>query len=512
MPPDASSNAPTRRDTAPVNEPFSWPNSSLSSRFGGIAPQSTTTNGPSRRASRRDGSPPPRRPCRCRSRPRAAPSRPTARRARAARRPCASPPTCRPACRSVLPADTGRRFDSAENSKRSPTRPSLTQRARAQESVGDAHAVDDGAVAAVEIAHVRAVVGDAHFAVEARHRGVLDDEVVRRVEADRAAVRRRLPGQPRLRALRPPSGESGAPRRAGAWLVPSSESVCCGSLTCAAFACIIPRGNATSRDHEGRPARGPAGARIARSRGRLPGRSAFASKRPASTSPTSWRGSASIPTRPRSRASSATRSQASSTRSAPDVAGFAVGDRVFGMTKFGGYSDTVVMPAAQAFRMPDKMSFEEAAALPVVYLTAHHMLLYTGSLRPGMKVLIHSAAGGVGLAAVDLLRGQRLRDHRHRLAGQARLPARARRAALPSTRPATSSAAVRASSAATARSTSCATPSAAATWKANYNLIASRRAPRLLRRLVDRAGRAAQLVVALQVRLRHQVVERRSRS
>jgi synaptic vesicle membrane protein VAT-1 len=89
----------------------------------------------------------------------------------------------------------------------------------------------------------------------------------------------------------------------------------------------------------------------------------------------------------------------------PGTTGFAVGDRVFGMTRFGGYSDTVVMPTAQAFRMPDKMSFEEAAALPVVYLTAHHMLLYTGALRPGMKVLIHGAAGGVGLAAIDLLRG-----------------------------------------------------------------------------------------------------------
>ena len=50
------------------------------------------------------------------------------------------------------------------------------------------------------------------------------------------------------------------------------------------------------------------------------------------------------------------------------------------------------------------MSFEEAAALPVVYITAHHMLLYTGVLRAGMKVLLHSAAGGVGLAAIDLLR------------------------------------------------------------------------------------------------------------
>ncbi len=88
----------------------------------------------------------------------------------------------------------------------------------------------------------------------------------------------------------------------------------------------------------------------------------------------------------------------------PDTVGFAVGDRVFGMPHFGGYSDTVVLPAAQVLRMPAKMTFEEAAAIPVVYLTAHHMLLYTGTLRPGMKVLVHSAAGGVGLAAIDLLR------------------------------------------------------------------------------------------------------------
>jgi synaptic vesicle membrane protein VAT-1 len=88
----------------------------------------------------------------------------------------------------------------------------------------------------------------------------------------------------------------------------------------------------------------------------------------------------------------------------PSTVGFAVGDRVFGMPRFGGYSDTVVVATAQAFRMPAKMTFEEAAALPVVYITAHHMLVYTGALRPGMKVLLHSAAGGVGLAAIDLLR------------------------------------------------------------------------------------------------------------
>ncbi len=79
-----------------------------------------------------------------------------------------------------------------------------------------------------------------------------------------------------------------------------------------------------------------------------------------------------------------------------------VGDRVFGMPKFGGYTDTLVVKEGQAFRMPAAMTFEEAAALPVVYLTAHHMMLFTGNLRPRSTVLIHSAAGGVGLAAIQL--------------------------------------------------------------------------------------------------------------
>ena len=85
-----------------------------------------------------------------------------------------------------------------------------------------------------------------------------------------------------------------------------------------------------------------------------------------------------------------------------NVTRVAVGDRVFGMPKFGGYTDTLVVKEAQAFQMPAQMSFEEAAALPVVYLTAHHMMLFTGNLRPRSKVLIHSAAGGVGLAAIQL--------------------------------------------------------------------------------------------------------------
>src|SRR4051812_31371665 len=78
------------------------------------------------------------------------------------------------------------------------------------------------------------------------------------------------------------------------------------------------------------------------------------------------------------------------------------GDRVFGMPHFGGYTDTLVLPRPQVFKMPDAMTFEEGAALPVVYLTAHHMMLMTGHLRPKSRVLIHSAAGGVGLAAIQL--------------------------------------------------------------------------------------------------------------
>lgn len=81
---------------------------------------------------------------------------------------------------------------------------------------------------------------------------------------------------------------------------------------------------------------------------------------------------------------------------------FREGDRVFGMPRFGGYTDTLVLSEQQAFEMPSSMSFEEGAALPVVYLTAHHMMFFTGNLRPRSRVLVHSAAGGVGIAAIQL--------------------------------------------------------------------------------------------------------------
>jgi NADPH:quinone reductase-like Zn-dependent oxidoreductase len=84
------------------------------------------------------------------------------------------------------------------------------------------------------------------------------------------------------------------------------------------------------------------------------------------------------------------------------VTGLAPGDRVFGVPKFGGYTDTLVVDERQVFKMPGTMTFEEAAAFPLVYLTAHHTMLFTGNLRRKSRVLIHSAAGGVGLAAIQL--------------------------------------------------------------------------------------------------------------
>jgi NADPH:quinone reductase-like Zn-dependent oxidoreductase len=89
-------------------------------------------------------------------------------------------------------------------------------------------------------------------------------------------------------------------------------------------------------------------------------------------------------------------------RLGPGVTGFSEGERVFGMPKFGGYTDTLCLATPQVFRMPAKMTFEEAAALPVVYLTAYDMMFFTGTTRQGSSVLIHSAAGGVGLAAIEL--------------------------------------------------------------------------------------------------------------
>ncbi len=79
-----------------------------------------------------------------------------------------------------------------------------------------------------------------------------------------------------------------------------------------------------------------------------------------------------------------------------------IGERVLAITRFGGYSDVICVPSAAALRLPESMSYEEGAALPVTYLTAYQTLIQMGSLKRGERVLVHSAAGGVGLAAIDL--------------------------------------------------------------------------------------------------------------
>ena len=84
--------------------------------------------------------------------------------------------------------------------------------------------------------------------------------------------------------------------------------------------------------------------------------------------------------------------------------GHVAGQRVLAMTHFGGHADVVCVPAEQALPIPDAMSFEEAAAIPVNYLTAYHMLFRVAGVRPGERVLVHMAAGGVGLAVLQLCR------------------------------------------------------------------------------------------------------------
>jgi NADPH:quinone reductase-like Zn-dependent oxidoreductase len=86
------------------------------------------------------------------------------------------------------------------------------------------------------------------------------------------------------------------------------------------------------------------------------------------------------------------------------VTAFAVGARVLALTRFGGHSDTVVVPVAQVASIPASLFWEKAAAIPVNYATAWLMLVHLGNLRAGETVLVHAAAGGVGQAALQICR------------------------------------------------------------------------------------------------------------
>ena len=86
------------------------------------------------------------------------------------------------------------------------------------------------------------------------------------------------------------------------------------------------------------------------------------------------------------------------------VSGHAVGDRVMAVTRFGGQAEQVTVPEGQALPLPAELSFEQGAAFPVNYGTAHAALVIMGSLREGDRVLVHAAAGGVGIAATQICR------------------------------------------------------------------------------------------------------------
>jgi NADPH:quinone reductase-like Zn-dependent oxidoreductase len=84
------------------------------------------------------------------------------------------------------------------------------------------------------------------------------------------------------------------------------------------------------------------------------------------------------------------------------VEGLTPGQRVVAGTQFGGYASQVVVTASDVVPLPDGLSFEQGAAIPVNYGTAWAGLIGFGSLQPGERVLVHSAGGGVGIAATQI--------------------------------------------------------------------------------------------------------------
>ncbi len=84
------------------------------------------------------------------------------------------------------------------------------------------------------------------------------------------------------------------------------------------------------------------------------------------------------------------------------VTGLSPGQRVLAGTSFGGYASQVVVPEDDVVALPDRLTFEQGAAIPVNYATAWAGLIGYGSLQPGERVLIHSAGGGVGIAATQI--------------------------------------------------------------------------------------------------------------
>lgn len=84
------------------------------------------------------------------------------------------------------------------------------------------------------------------------------------------------------------------------------------------------------------------------------------------------------------------------------IDGWYPGDAVVGGNRFGAMAEYVIVPAASLRRKPDTLTWDEAAAYPVAYLTAYVALVRCARIEPGETLLVHGAGGGVGLATVDL--------------------------------------------------------------------------------------------------------------
>ena len=90
----------------------------------------------------------------------------------------------------------------------------------------------------------------------------------------------------------------------------------------------------------------------------------------------------------------------------PDVTGFAPGDRVAWQGSIGSYASRKVVPAAIAVKVPEGVSLETAAATMLQGVTAHYLVASTYEVKPGDDVLVHAAAGGVGLLLVQLAKAR----------------------------------------------------------------------------------------------------------
>jgi|SRR5438067_1739596 len=84
------------------------------------------------------------------------------------------------------------------------------------------------------------------------------------------------------------------------------------------------------------------------------------------------------------------------------VTRFSPGDRVMAILAYGGLAEMAVAPEAETFAIPEGMSFEEAGAFPIAYISSHVALRWQGRLEPAETLLVLGAAGGVGLTAVEI--------------------------------------------------------------------------------------------------------------